>query len=231
MREIIWAVVIALVLAVLTQFLLPPVLENKVEEALEERLTEVEYLKVDIQAWPAVASLAGRFHSVYIEARDFLIDNLPVGAFIVQGRGVRLEPGALYRNGELLLENAADLRLTVLFTEDGINRYFWEKVDPGKKFRIILKEGGTVLQGSLAVLGQELEVTLQGVFEIREGTRIVFIPEALTVEQLQIPQFLLQSLVEDKALIIDLAGLPVPLVIDEIRLAEGQLYAFGHYEK
>ena len=71
MREIIWAVVIALVLAVLSQFLLPPVLENKVEEALEERLTEVEYLKVDIQAWPAVASLAGRFHSVYIEAKFF----------------------------------------------------------------------------------------------------------------------------------------------------------------
>ena len=137
MREIIWAVVIALVLAVLSQFLLPPVLENKVEEALQERLTEVEYLKVDIQAWPAVASLAGRFHSVYIEARDFLIDDLSIGAFIVQGRDVRLNPGVLYRNGEILLENAADLRVTVLFTEDGINRYFWEKVDPGKKFRII----------------------------------------------------------------------------------------------
>ena len=51
------------------------------------------------------------------------------------------------------------------------------------------------------------------------------------MEQLQIPQFLLQSLVEDKALIMDLEGLPVPLVVDEIRLAEGQLYAFGHYEK
>jgi hypothetical protein len=121
--------------------------------------------------------------------------------------------------------------LTVLFTEDGINRYFWEKVDPGKKFSIKLKADGTVLQGTLAVLGQELDVNLQGVFEVRDGTRIVFIPKALTVEQLQIPQFLLQSLVEDKALIIDLAGLPVSLVVDEIRLAEGQLYAFGHYEK
>ncbi|NLA58407.1 MAG: DUF2993 domain-containing protein [Firmicutes bacterium] len=231
MREIIWAIVIALVLAVLTQFLLPPVLENQVEQALKERLREVEYLEVDIQAWPAVASLVGRLHSVYIEARDFLIDDLPVGAFIVQGRRVSLNPGALYRNGELLLDNAADLRLTVLFTEDGINRYFWEKVDPGKKFSIKLKADGTVLQGTLAVLGQELDVNLQGVFEVRDGTRIVFIPKALTVEQLQIPQFLLQSLVEDKALIIDLAGLPVSLVVDEIRLAEGQLYAFGHYEK
>ncbi|NLJ68371.1 MAG: DUF2993 domain-containing protein [Firmicutes bacterium] len=231
MREIIWAVVIALVLAALTQFLLPPVLESKVEQALRERFTEVEYLKVDIQAWPAAASLAGRFHSVYIEARDFLIDDLPVGAFIVQGRRVRLNPGALYRNGELLLENAADLRLTVLFTEEGINRYFWEKVDPSKKFKILVQPDGTVLQGTLAFWGQELDVTLQGVFEIREETRIVFIPKALTVEQLQIPQFLLQSLVEDKALIIDLAGLPVPLVVDEIRLAEGQLYAFGHYEE
>ena len=231
MREIIWAIVIALVLAVLTQFLLPPVLENQVEQALKERLREVEYLEVDIQAWPAVASLVGRLHSVYIEARDFLIDDLPVGTFIVQGRRVSLNPGALYRNGELLLDNAADLRLTVLFTEDGINRYFWEKVDPGKKFSIKLKADGTVLQGTLAVLGQELDVNLQGVFEVRDGTRIVFIPKALTVEQLQIPQFLLQSLVEDKALIIDLAGLPVSLVVDEIRLAEGQLYAFGHYEK
>ena len=142
-----------------------------------------------------------------------------------------MDPGALYRRGELLLENAADLRLTVLFTEEGINDYFWEKVDPSKRFRIRLKPDGTVLQGTLALLGQELEINLQGVFEIRDGTRIVFIPKALTVEQLQIPQFLLQSVVQDKALIIDLGGLPVPLVVDEIRLAEGQLYAFGHYEK
>jgi len=231
LREIVWAVVIALLVAVLSQFLLPPVLESRVEEALEERLSGVEYLKVDIEAWPAAASLLGRFHSVYIEARDFFIDDLPIGAFIVQGREVRLDPGALYRRGELLLENAADLRLTVLFTEEGINDYFWEKVDPSKRFRIRLKPDGTVLQGTLALLGQELEINLQGVFEIRDGTRIVFIPKALTVEQLQIPQFLLQSVVQDKALIIDLGGLPVPLVVDEIRLAEGQLYAFGHYEK
>ena len=32
-------------------------------------------------------------------------------------------------------------------------------------------------------------------------------------------------------LLMDLAGLPVPLIIDEMRLEQGQLYAFGHYAK
>lgn len=228
--RIIWAVVIVLLVG-LTQVLLPPVLESRVERSLRERLTEADYLKVDIQAWPALASLLGRFHVIRIDARNFVVDKLPVEAFLVEGREVRLNTGALYHNGELLVENAADLRLTVLLTEDSINRYFWEQVDPEKRFQVSLTPQGAVLEGAVAFFGQQLDLTLRGVFEIRDQTRLIFMPEALTVENVAVPQVLLKSLVEDKALIMDLAGLPIPLVIDEIRLETGQLYAFGHYEK
>lgn len=232
MRKVItWIVVIAFILVGLTQFLLPTVLETRIERALGQRLTKADYLEVDIQAWPALASLVGRFHRINIEARDFVVDKLPVGAFLIQGYQVRLNPGALYHNGQILLENAADLRLTALFTEKGINEYFWEQVDPEKRFRITLTQEDAVLEGTIAFFGQQIALALRGVFEIRDQTRIIFIPEALTVENVTVPQVILKSLVEDKALIMDLAGLPVPLVIDEIRLEEGQLYAFGHYEQ
>lgn len=226
-----WAVVIALILVGLTQLLLPPVLENHVERSLRQRLMEPEYVKVEIQAWPALTSLLGRFYLIRIEARDFVVDKLPVGAFLVQGRRVRLDPGALYSNGQLLLENVADLRLTVLFTEDGINKYFWDQVDPEKRFHITLTPEQAVLEGSVIFFGQKIDLTLKGVFEIRDQTRILFMPEALKVEQLEVPEVILKALVEDKALVLDLAGLPVPLAIDEIRLEQGQLFAFGHYEK
>ena len=229
-KGIIWAVIIILLVG-LTQVLLPPILENRVERSLKERLTEADYLKVDIQAWPALASLLGRFHLIRIEARDFVVDKLPVGAFLVEGRKVQLNTGALYHNGQLLLENAADLRLTVLFTEEGINQYFWEQVDPQRRFHISLTPEGAELEGAIVFFGQQLDLTLRGVFDIRDQTRLIFIPEALSVEKVAVPQVLLKSLVEDKALIMDLAGLPIPLVIDEIRIETGQLYAFGHYKK
>lgn len=232
MRRIItWVVVVALIVVGLTQILLPPVLETKVERSLGQRLTKADYLKVDIQAWPALGSLMGRFDRISIEARDFVVDKLPIGAFLVQGHQVRLNPGALYRNGQILLENAADLRLTALFTEEGINQYFWEQVDPEKRFHIVLTQEDAVLEGAITFFGQQIDLVLRGVFEIRDQTQIIFLPEALTVEKVTVPQVILKSLVEDKALIMDLAGLPIPLVIDEIRLEEGQLYAFGHYEQ
>ena len=192
---------------------------------------EPDYLKVDIQSWPAVMSLMGRFHRIHIEARDFAVDGLPVSVFLVQGRQVRLDPGALYHNGQVVLENAADLRLTVLLSEEGINQYFWRQVDPEKRLRISLTPEGAVLEGAIVFFGQQIDLAVQGIFEIRDQTRIVFMPEALTVHDIVVPQVILKGLVEDKVLLMDLAGLPVPLVIDEMRLEQGQLYAFGHYEK
>ena len=226
-----WLLIIVIITIGLTQILLPLALEGRVERALRQRLAAVEYLAVDIQSRPALMSLVGRFRRIRIEAKDFVIDDLPVGAFLVQGRQVKLDPRALYRNGEVLVENAADLRVTVLLTEDGINQYLWEKVDPEKRLHISLMAEGAALVGNINFFGHRIDINLRGVFQVREQTKIIFVPEALTVENLEVPQVILNALVEDKALLMDLVGLPVPLIIDEMRLEQGQLYAFGHYAK
>lgn len=232
MRPImIWCLAAILAILGLTQLLLPPTLEGRVERAMRERLSAAEYLHIDIQAWPALASLTGRFQSIHMEVRDFVIDDLSVGAFLLQGRQVVLAPKALYSTGQVMVTNAADLRLTVLLTEAGINQYLWEKVDPEKRLQIALLPEGAVLKGNINFFGHKIDINLRGAFEIRDDTKITFVPEALAVEDIVVPQIILSALAEDKALLIDLTGLPVPLVIDEIRLEKGQLYAFGHYAK
>lgn len=226
-----WLLIAVLVVGAVTQVLLPRALESRVEQALRQRLTSVDYLTVNIRSRPALASLFGRFREIRIEAKDFVIDDLPVGAFLVEGSQVRLDPRALYASGEVKLENAADLRATVLLTEVGINQYMWDKIDPERRLRVSLSADGAALIGNINFFGHGIDVYLRGVFQVREKTQLIFVPEALHVENLEVPQIILNALVEDKALLMDLAGLPIPLAIDGVRLEQGQLYAFGHYAK
>ena len=66
MRPImIWCLAAILAILGLTQLLLPPTLEGRVERAMRERLSAAEYLHIDIQAWPALASLTGRLQSIH----------------------------------------------------------------------------------------------------------------------------------------------------------------------
>ena len=91
--------------AVFIEFLLPRCWKQS--GRAWKRAVWVEYLKVDID-------LAGGSRRSFPRSisRDFFIDDLPIGAFIVQGREVRLDPSTVSQ-GEL--HRAADLRLTVLF--------------------------------------------------------------------------------------------------------------------
>lgn len=228
--RIIAAVLIALLLVGLTEVFLPSFLEKRLEKALRQNLPGVKYLRVDIQARPALVTLLGKFHTVEIDAKDFVIRDLPVEAFLLKGRQIRLEPVALYREGRVTIQQAEDLRLTVLLTQAGMNEYFWKHVDPAKRFHIELAPERARLVGGVLLLGRKIDVALNGVFEIRDHTRIAFLPEEFKVEKTVIPRFLLDALLGDRQLVLDLSGLPVPIVIDGVRVEEGQLYAFGHYE-
>ena len=228
-RKLSWLLVAVLLVVVAAEFLIPLALEHRVKVLLENRLLQAENLDVRIQSRPAAASFLGRFRRIFIHAQNFSTADLLVDEFTVAGEHVRLDPRKLYNGGEVSVQRARDLRVSVALSEAGINQYMWDKIDPERRLEVIINPDGAVLKGNINFFGHGIDVYLKGGFEIRNQSQLIFVPETLTMEQLEVPSVILNALVEDRALLVDLAALPVPLALDEVRLEEGRLSAFGHY--
>ncbi len=224
--SILLALAIAVILAGAFQLAIPPLLEHEIQKAVSASVDQVNYITVDAQAIPATKVVLGRIDKLTIDAKELVVEGLPIAAFLASFQGVQVDVRQILR-GQLAVQSVRRLRTTVLLDEDGLNQYFWERVDKSKLFSIRLVGGFARLVGQVSLLGRPIELTLNGKFKIVGPTAVEYVPTELVVSQTRIPNFLLDAVMQERRFVIDLAHLPVPVEIESIKVENGRVYVFG----
>lgn len=226
MRSVILtAFLISVVIAGVSQLVVPGLMEDAVERNIA-RLVSPQYVDVQIESFPAAKLALGKVDKLTIDTKRLVVAELPVTAFLASAEDVDVNVRKLL-DGELAIDKARKLRVTVILDESGLNQYFWSKVDPGKTFSIRLVGGFARLVGTISLLGRPIELTLNGKFQVVDRTSVEYIPTELVVSQTKIPDFLLDAVLRDRRFLIDLSSLPIPIEVEKITVEDGQVYVFG----
>lgn len=224
LRVIILVIVtLAVVFLVATQVLLPPFFAARVEETLRAQFPDARVLEVQLGGFPAYRLLLGFIGGIRVDGQELTFEGVPVDRLLVQGRDVRIDLGHLMRTGQLRVLDARELQARVDISEGSVNRYLQAQRLPGGTFEAHVDEGLLRIEAGLQLVGTHVNVRIEGDFEVRDGTRIDFIPRHVSVDDAVVPPFLLESLVRSEAIRVgvDLDILPLPLRVQRVRLDPG----------
>lgn len=214
--------------AVAGEYWLPGAFERNIAASLSQA-TGARVATVEIGARPAWKLMLGRIDRFHADLREIRLGQLDASAFVVDADGVDVGVGALWRDGKIALSRLDRFNATLVLTQDDLNHYFWETVDKGRIFRMVLTGEKAYVLGKTTFLGVPLDLSLIGHFSVAEGgAALRFEPDRLTVEKTDVPKFVLDRFLKERlTLPVDLAGLPVRLKISGTRAVDGKLFIFA----
>jgi hypothetical protein len=169
----------------------------------------------------------GRFPAVEIAGAQWTLDGLPIDCFSLRGRNVQVDLSSLVRNGRFAYLSAADLQVELRITEKGLNQYFWEKIDPERRFRIDLARGRAFLHGELELWQTRWNVSLICECRISKPAAIVMVPVEFMVFDTRVPDILLEIINENYRFQFNLGRLPIPINLESIELFDEYLVLHG----
>lgn len=225
-----WPYAILLVVCVLlgtSEWFLPRWASSRLEQSLRRSLGQPGWLQVQVRAFPAFRLLAGRIDRLHVEAREFPVGGLAVEACLLEGRGVVYDAPQLYRQGVFALNGLDSLRVSLVVNEKALNEYFWRQADPSHRFRLQLADSKASLSGSLEFLGRPLQLAVGGRLSIAGPTTLSFLPEELSLQQFQLPRFILDAFARRWTIHLDFSSLPFPLQLTDVTVQQGRLYVYG----
>ncbi|MGI6037260.1 MAG: DUF2993 domain-containing protein [Limnochordia bacterium] len=226
-KPLLFSVVLILVGLTLTQVFLPSYVAGRIEEAFLAAYPDTHLVQVEIEAFPALRLFGGGVDRFRFDARGFTYNGLNIEAFLVDGDQLQIPIMSLLRGQEFLFQSLGNLRATVLLKEEALNQYLWTKIDPIQLIEIQLERDAARLLGEVELLGRKFNLSLAGGFHVAPENKLVFVPDALTVEELQVPRLVVDAVADNLDLTIDFSRLPFTLTLESVRLEEGSLYIFA----
>src|SRR5690606_17372153 len=134
-----------------------------------------------------------------------------------------IDLGHWFRTGRLRVLDARQLQARVDISQGSINRYLRSQPVVGGAFEARVDQGRLRIEGSLQLMGTAVGVRVEGDFEVRDGTRIDFVPRQVAVDDAVVPPFILETLARSEAFRVgvDLDALPLPLEVQRVQLDPG----------
>lgn len=227
LRQVIALFVVAFAILAVIQFTLPGMIESRIESELARTLPGARLIRAEVEAFPAVMLLLGRLDRLDLDVRGATFDGLIVDAALIDGRHLVVDTGKLLRGQGVAITSASELRTTLAIAEDDLNEYLWSQLPDARGFRVSLDRGEAALKGALNLFGRQLQVHVSGYFRVDGPTQVVFIPEEVSVENARVPQVLIDLVTQEWEIGFDFGELPFGLVIEELRVENGQLLIYG----
>lgn len=227
LRHLAVALVASVAILAVSQLFLPRAVETRIETGLARSLEGVRLVRARIEAFPAVKLLAGHVDTFDLDLRRVPLGELVVDAVLVDGQGLVVDVPRLVQGRGVEIRAAQELRATLVIAEADLNEYFWSQVHDARFFQVSLNKGRALLKGTLNLLGRPLEVQVGGVFKVDGPTRIAFVPEEISVDNARVPQFLLDLITQEWAIVLDVGMTPFALVLDELHVEDGQLLIYA----
>jgi len=214
---------------VLPQVVLPVYIAGQLEGSLAAALGVKENVNVRLSTWPALRLLWGRFDRLQINAHRFVIDGLQVETLTINGRHLRVNPRTFVAGEQIHVLEGDRLHIDMVLTEPDLNSYVQRQLGGDGIFTVRLLEDTIRLCGRTRIFDENVEVNLDGRFEVVGSNQLAFVPTALSVQDAQVPEVLLELLADEWIFTLKLDDLPVAVDIEDIRIEDGNLHISGHH--
>lgn len=216
-----------LIAALAGEAALPRLVERVLAAQLTGR-TVAGDVEVRVEARPAWRLLKGEANYLHLDLRRARFGRLPVDSFLLDVYDLALDPGKLWRRGEIVLRRHGSLRATLRLTEADLNQYLWATVDKEKAFRLTLGADTATAEGSLTLLGQRVPLRLKGRFRVEPPVTLRYVPEEFFLAQVPVPRAFLESVVAKAFTVrIRLEDLPVRVELTDLRTEPGRVFLFA----
>lgn len=220
----------ALVLIVIGgEIWIPGALESRFARGLGKAVDHVGQVAVQLEAFPALAMVFGRFDVVRVDARGVEAGGLKVHRVFVEATKVRLDLRELLAR-KIKLESLEHADMTVVLTEEALNDYFRKKADIFRIFKLELDRGKASILGDIRLVGGDLHLTIDGRFVVEGKARVRYQIERFTVQNVAVPKPLRDILSSNLDLSLNLGDWgdwPFPVNIRDVRVEDEILYIFG----
>lgn len=203
-----------------SELILPNVIGSMLEEELKAYFPEGENLQVEVKSRPSLRMLMRELDMIVVSGSNITVEDITCHEFtaVLEDVAVNRSEGAGW-----YLEQGDMTALRLYISQESLNDYLNGYLDLEYPMDVILEPGRARLHGPVDVLNQNLKITLEGTFKVEDQVRVLFEPQRLVVDDIQIPAFLMGNIMDDMEFSLDLSGLPFPFKMDEIMVGEGYL--------
>ena len=169
--KLIGIIVVSLILVavIIGQFVIPPIVKDRLYEAIVVMLPGAKDLVVDVKSTPALKMTFGKFDSVNISAKDFLFKDVPIASLEVKADDVTIKLSSIDANSPF---GNADIRL-VMTTDDVISSLISKTLDQNI-IDVRFEDNQLVASGEIVILGVSIGVETYGKLVVQSSNVVSF---------------------------------------------------------
>jgi hypothetical protein len=225
-RLILVVVIVCLILAAVSELVLPGVLARGLEGALEASFGSSSEHKVRLKAYPSVRMLLGYFDEISV-----ISTNVETSTLVLQSLAVTLEDAsvdmkALLTERSLKVARSQTGRVTITVSQRNLEDYLARNVPAFKEPRVLMTPDAVVISGYLTVLERDFVCSLTGRFLLSGPSTVGFTIEGFAVNDVPVPPAFMDTWLDvlgHPDLSVDLGAFPLPLTGTEVLAEDGKM--------
>ncbi len=225
-RLLVVVVVVFLVLAGLTELVLPGVVARGVEGALASTFGETGQHKVTLRSYPSFRMLLGDFDQVNLVSTNVATSTLILSELAVTLEDASVDMKTLLKDKRLKVDRGGRAQVTMTITAANLKDYLTENVPELKDPEVLINPEEVAIGGRLTVAGQDLACAIMGRFVLSDPSTVGFDIQGFSVNDVAVPEAFLDTWLEvmnHPDLSMDLTRFPLPVTGKEVLLEEGRV--------
>lgn len=221
MKKLGIVLLILVVLVVAAGFAAPHLIARGIEIGFD-RILGVS-AAVDLQAYPSLRLLLGRFDSLTIVTNDVPLGGIQAREYRVALQQVAVNLRKLLFNRELEFTEPGEMHITIVISEAELSRYLWAQLPLMEGWQVLINPDEILLSGQAHILNSQLGAEIRGGLSAVDGDKVHFAIRSVQLQGVPVPAELAMAAFLGSEFYIDLSEAPVPLQLTEVRLEAGQL--------
>ena len=219
-RLLVFFLAIALLGAVAAEFILPQATSLAVAQGMAELVGSNE-IKAQVVKRPAVAMLTGSFDKITVDATNAKIDKVIFSQLKAELKDVQLDRGKLYLQRAAVIEQAGEVTVMAVLTQDEVARYLNQQVKGVKNATVMIDQGKMTAQSSFVLGGfATVAVGLEGRV-VQDGQIVKFVTDRFLLNNSPVGSIGGIGLAEIP--LLDMRKLPFGVTVRDIMLEQGKL--------
>ena len=218
----VWVILLVIVaLVVVAEVSAPYLIARGVEVGLNKTLGADVRLR--LQSYPSLRMLLGQFDHMSVVAKNVNLGGLTVSEYSLVAEEVDVNLRSLLGRRELEFNKQGNLEVQIVVDEGQLSAYLWENIPELKGWRVQVNQNSVTVVGQAPILSATMDVRLQGKFAPLDANKLAFIPERLELQNIALPQGIVDAVLHGAQFYIDLAAAPMPLELIDVKMEPGQL--------
>lgn len=218
-------IVFLVVLLLAGELFLPWVVARGVARSLENTYGVGGDFDVSLSSRPALRMLFGKVDKLTVDNRRVQTATMAIDSIAVTIEDVSVNLQKLLR---LQVDSTRGSAMQAVFSisEGNLRAYVLDNVEGLAEPQFKVFDGRAALAGYVKFAGTPVLVAAEGRFVQSGERKVLFVVDTLSIEGEPVPERITEVLLSalgGPELFIDLAGLPMPMVIKEVKMRDGWL--------